>query len=100
MLISLNWLRDFVDIPADLDPRQLAQQFTITTAEVEGVEHVAQSFGGKKFEDWIIEVDNKSITHRPDCWGHYGIAREFAAMLRKPLKPYDVTPLAELQNNL
>jgi phenylalanyl-tRNA synthetase beta chain len=27
-------------------------------------------------DDWVIEVDNKSITHRPDLWGHYGIARE------------------------
>ena len=30
-------------------------------------------------EDVIIEVDNKSLTNRPDLWGHYGIAREFAA---------------------
>ena len=25
--------------------------------------------------DWIIEIDNKSLTHRPDLWGHYGMAR-------------------------
>ena len=30
--------------------------------------------------DWIIEIDNKSLTHRPDLWGHYGMAREVAAM--------------------
>ncbi len=35
--------------------------------------------------DSIIEIDNKSITHRPDLWGHYGLAREVAAILRKPL---------------
>jgi len=35
--------------------------------------------------DHIIEIDNKSITHRPDLWGHYGLAREVAAILRKPL---------------
>ena len=29
--------------------------------------------------DTIIDVDNKSLTHRPDLWGHYGLAREFAA---------------------
>ena len=40
MLISLNWIRDFVDLPADIDPRELAERFTITTAEVEGVEHI------------------------------------------------------------
>ena len=36
--------------------------------------------------DHIIEIDNKSITHRPDLWGHYGMAREVAAILRQPLR--------------
>jgi phenylalanyl-tRNA synthetase beta chain len=31
-------------------------------------------------EDWIVEIDNKSLTHRPDLWGHYGMAREVAAI--------------------
>ena len=31
--------------------------------------------------DSIIEIDNKSITHRPDLWGHHGMAREVAAIL-------------------
>jgi len=35
--------------------------------------------------DNIIEIDNKSITHRPDLWGHHGMAREVAAILRRPL---------------
>lgn len=38
--------------------------------------------------DWVFEVDNKSITHRPDLWGHYGFARELAAVFEVPLKPY------------
>jgi phenylalanyl-tRNA synthetase beta chain len=41
--------------------------------------------------DWIIEIDNKSLTHRPDLWGHYGMAREVAAItgrtLLDPVKP-------------
>src|SRR5579864_5821760 len=36
--------------------------------------------------DSIIEIDNKSITHRPDLWGHLGMAREVAAILRHKLK--------------
>ncbi len=44
--------------------------------------------------DNIIEVDNKSLTHRPDLWGHYGMAREVAAILHKPLRdPVSVVPL-------
>jgi phenylalanyl-tRNA synthetase beta chain len=35
--------------------------------------------------DSVIEIDNKSITHRPDLWGHHGMAREVAAILGKPL---------------
>ena len=37
-------------------------------------------------EDVIFEVDNKSLTNRPDLWGHYGIAREFAALTGQELK--------------
>ena len=37
--------------------------------------------------DIILEIDNKSMTNRPDLWGHYGIARELAALYHLPLKP-------------
>ncbi|HVP13655.1 MAG TPA: phenylalanine--tRNA ligase subunit beta [Phycisphaerae bacterium] len=204
MFISLNWLKDFVDLPSNIDPRELALKFTLTTAEVEGVERVEANFKGLvaakietveimpeqhpatqtgklrrvavqadrqytsltsapdikvgdvviyappgaviaghaigttdtagrpsegmivagqsidliqvganavflppsfepgrsietgPFNDWIIEIDNKSVTHRPDCWGHYGIAREIAVMLGLPLRPYPITNPAEL----
>ncbi len=36
--------------------------------------------------DSVIEIDNKSITHRPDLWGHHGMAREVAAILALRLK--------------
>jgi len=39
--------------------------------------------------DYILEVDNKSITHRPDMWGHRGFAREVAALLDLPFKSPD-----------
>ncbi len=37
-------------------------------------------------DDIIFEIDNKSMTHRPDLWGHLGMAREIAAIDRKELK--------------
>ncbi|MCH7596612.1 MAG: phenylalanine--tRNA ligase subunit beta [Planctomycetes bacterium] len=203
MLISLNWIRDFVDLPGDLDPKALAERFTRITAEVDGVVHIEVSargliaaridkvdaltdppnrrvvtlnVGGKRtiqtvsaapslpvgasvvyapvgsslaslgkittaqvagtesvgmilpgeaigiaaaiqeaiflsdefkpgeplpaelFDDWVIEVDNKSITHRPDLWGHYGIAREIAAIVGAPLKPYPVAAIEKLRD--
>jgi phenylalanyl-tRNA synthetase beta chain len=42
-------------------------------------------------DDWIIEIDNKSLTHRPDLWGHRGIAREVAAIYERELFDFDVT---------
>lgn len=44
-------------------------------------------------DDIVFEVDNKSLTNRPDLWGHYGIAREFAALAGRPLKPLDTADL-------
>jgi phenylalanyl-tRNA synthetase beta chain len=41
-------------------------------------------------EDAVFEIDNKSLTHRPDLWSHRGIAREVAAMTGRPLKPLDL----------
>ena len=35
-------------------------------------------------DDLVLDIDNKSLTHRPDLWGHYGMAREFAAVFEKP----------------
>jgi len=39
--------------------------------------------------DYILDVDNKSINHRPDLWGHRGIAREVAAFMGWQLKPLE-----------
>ena len=59
------------------------------TAECEGV-HDPGAFAGASVAavasaensdpDSIIEIDNKSLTNRPDLWGHLGMAREVAAI--------------------
>ena len=46
MKVSLNWLRDYIDIPADLDPRSLGGRFTMTTAEIDGIEEVRADSDG------------------------------------------------------
>lgn len=40
----------------------------------------------KMKKDTILDIDNKSLTHRPDLWGHYGMSREFSAIFETPLK--------------
>ena len=48
-----------------------------------------------EIEDIVFEVDNKSLTNRPDLWGHYGIAREFASLAGRELKPLEVEDLQQ-----
>ena len=203
MKVSLNWIKDFVALPEDMELSRLAYDLTMSTVEVEGAENLAESFdkiivgeilevnphpnadmlrvckvdigdgepkdivcGGSNLEagmkvvvacpgamvrwhgegepveiknaklrgvasfgmicaavevgldalfpatddheimdvtsfgiaagtplaealeldDIILEIDNKSMTNRPDLWGHYGIAREIAALYDLPLK--------------
>jgi phenylalanyl-tRNA synthetase beta chain len=192
MLISIDWIKDFVDIPSDLSGMELGQRFTMASAEVEKIEEsgkflkellvariesiephpdadklnlVTFNFGANKSrrvvcgasnvavgmkvpyaplgvtlpagftlepkkirgvlsegmlcsreelgivgdssglmelptdavigetmhahlgetDDVILDVDNKSLTHRPDLWGHHGIAREFSTIFSLPL---------------
>ena len=47
---------------------------------------IAKALG---LDDIILEIDNKSMTNRPDLWGHYGIARELAALYDLPLVEFD-----------
>ena len=64
------------------------------------LEDVANGTDIKKvyeIEDIVFEVDNKSLTNRPDLWGHYGIAREFAALTGRALKPLDSVDLSKYE---
>ncbi|HXT71317.1 MAG TPA: phenylalanine--tRNA ligase subunit beta [Vicinamibacterales bacterium] len=178
MKISLEWIGDYVDLPADRTPAEMAHDLTMTTVEVEGVERLDEELGslvaGKVtrrdglqitldvgsagmpvtvsarepiadgamvavslapearlvapadiglaellagqsaraplslagfdckpgdsvapllgWTDVVFEIDNKSVTHRPDLWGHYGLARELGAIYRRPLKPLGGSP--------
>ncbi|MBZ5490539.1 MAG: phenylalanine--tRNA ligase subunit beta [Acidobacteriia bacterium] len=88
MKFSYNWLRELVP-GLKMDVTTLAQQITMKTAECEGV-HDPGAFAGASVAavasaensepDSIIEIDNKSLTNRPDLWGHLGMAREVAAI--------------------
>ena len=88
MKFSYNWLRELVP-GLNMDVTELARQITMKTAECEGV-HDPGAFPGASVSDVakaegnevdaIIEIDNKSLTNRPDLWGHLGMAREVAAI--------------------
>lgn len=46
-----------------------------------------------KLNDAILEIDNKSLSNRPDLWGHYGLAREVAVLTNHSVAPYQTTPI-------
>lgn len=77
MKLSAQWIRDFVDLPADVDDRRLANDLTAVGIAVEGI-----SGSGS---DTVFEMEIG--TNRPDAMNHYGVAREAAAIYDVPLKP-------------
>lgn len=87
MKFSYQWLKEFVPGLA-MDGPELGRQITMKTAECDGVE--------RHGEDFVVEIDNKSLTHRPDLWGHHGMAREVAAIAGLDLpEPADLSLLPE-----
>ncbi|MCF7795919.1 phenylalanine--tRNA ligase subunit beta [Patescibacteria group bacterium] len=67
--------------------------------------------GGEKLSealelnDFIYDIDNKSITNRPDLWSHYGIAREISAIFNLKikqliLKPFKTLDYTQLKTNI
>ena len=53
-----------------------------------------------EMDDIIVEIDNKSLTNRPDLWGHYGIAREIAAITKHELIPLELTKVNNNKQDL
>ena len=75
MKLSPQWVRDFVDAPAD--NRRLAEDLTSIGMAVENV------VGSGESTIFDMEIG----TNRPDAMNHYGIAREASAIYNVPLKP-------------
>src|SRR5712692_4391890 len=79
MKVSLNWLREFVEVP--VSPAELKRDLVMVGLNVESVASAG--------DDRILEVE--VTTNRPDCLSHYGVARECAVLYRKALKPLKVS---------
>ncbi|NLH40546.1 MAG: phenylalanine--tRNA ligase subunit beta [Planctomycetes bacterium] len=74
MKVSINWLRDYVDI--DLSAEKVAEILMNLGLPCEGIELSA--------DDAVIDVEVTS--NRGDCLSHIGIARELAAATGKELR--------------
>jgi phenylalanyl-tRNA synthetase beta chain len=81
MKVVYNWLKDFVDVTAT--PQELASRLALSGTNIGGVENGAHGA--------VIEAEISS--NRPDCLGHYGLAREVAAIYKLPLKHISAKPV-------
>ena len=80
MKVVYNWLKDFIDVAAT--PQELASRLALSGTNIGGVENGPHGA--------VIEAEVSS--NRPDCLGHYGIAREVAAIYKLPLKHVSPKP--------
>jgi phenylalanyl-tRNA synthetase beta chain len=78
MKILYDWLKEFVAVP--FAPGELRERLSLAGIAVEGV---SETSAGP-----LLDLD--LTINRPDCLGHYGVAREVAALARKQLRPLSV----------
>ena len=62
MKVSLNWIKDYVDLPRDMDLTRLAYDLTMSTVEVEGATDLARQFD-HMLVGQITEVCPLSLIH-------------------------------------
>src|SRR5271154_6963765 len=75
MKVLFNWLKEFVELKAT--PADLRARLSTSGTAVDAIE---ESAAGPM-------LDAELTANRPDCLGHYGIAREAATLYRLALKP-------------
>jgi phenylalanyl-tRNA synthetase beta chain len=80
MKVVYNWLKDFVDVTAS--PQDLASRLALSGTNIGSVENGAHG----------AVIDAEVSSNRPDCLGHYGIAREVSAIYKLPLKHVSPKP--------
>jgi phenylalanyl-tRNA synthetase beta chain len=74
MKLIYNWLKELVDVP--VPPDELASRLALSGTNIGGVETGPHG----------AVIDAEVSSNRPDCLGHYGVAREIGAIYKTPLK--------------
>jgi phenylalanyl-tRNA synthetase beta chain len=78
MKLVYDWLREFVDVSAPA--AELRTRLALSGLAIDSIEESAAG----------PVLDAEVTANRPDCLGHYGVAREVAAIYRLPVKPLDI----------
>jgi phenylalanyl-tRNA synthetase beta chain len=74
MLVSWNWLKDYVQL--EMPPQEATRRLMMA-----GLNHESSEPHGADFA-----IDLEVTSNRPDCLGHLGVAREIAVLFEKELK--------------
>jgi phenylalanyl-tRNA synthetase beta chain len=85
MKISVDWLKDYIELPES--PQKLQEDLTMAGLVVEGI----SPFNG----DTVLEVE--VTANRPDCLNHVGVARELAALYGRSLRLPPARPRMRLR---
>src|SRR3989338_2810063 len=74
-------------------PHKEFEIMDLSNLKLKGGQPLAKALG---LDGIVFDIDNKSITNRPDLWSHFGIARELAAIYKLELKEPQLFNLAEI----
>ncbi|MBP90982.1 MAG: phenylalanine--tRNA ligase subunit beta [Planctomycetaceae bacterium] len=80
MIVSWNWLKDYVAL--DADPAEVELRLMMAGLNHEGTEKVGDD----------LAIDLEVTSNRPDCLGHIGVAREASVLFDAPLSVPKATP--------
>jgi len=80
MKVLYSWLQDFVAVNAS--PEELASRLALSGTNIGGIENGPHG----------AVIDAEVTSNRPDCLGHFGIAREVGAIYKLPLKQVSPKP--------
>ena len=53
-----------------------------------------------ELDDLILDIENKSLSHRPDCFGMIGFAREVAGILGEEFRENEIKNNLNVDNNI
>ena len=77
MKVVYNWVKEFVGVTAPV--AELRSRLSLAGVAIDSIEETAAG----------PVLDAEITANRPDCLGHYGMAREIAAIYRLPVKPVE-----------
>ncbi|MDR2524496.1 MAG: hypothetical protein LBC95_03105 [Candidatus Nomurabacteria bacterium] len=84
--------RSMSNTPRSNSPSSSSQTKNSTSRKVRAGDDFASAFN---LDDTLLDIENKSLTHRPDCFGIIGFAREVAGILGQKFVEPEILTIRE-----